>query len=87
MLSLQINKKISDTIKMKLNAAITYFTNQLPRMNYQYIAQNLTSGSGVTVAACKTLLKQGLCRSGIRWNDKGADIVLALRSLVKNTNR
>ena len=48
------NKKISDTIKKKLSAAITYFTNQLPRMNYhKYTAQNLPIGSGVIEAACK----------------------------------
>ena len=82
------NKKISDTIKKKLSTAITYFTNQLPRMNYhKYTAQNLPIGSGVTEAACKTLIKQRLCRSGMRWNDKGAAIVLSLRSLVKTTNR
>ena len=57
-------------------------------MNYhKYTAQNLPIGSGVTEAACKTLIKQRLCRSGMRWNDKGAAIVLSLRSLVKTTNR
>jgi hypothetical protein len=81
-------KKISDVIKKKLSAAITYFTNQLPRMNYhEYTAKNLPIGSGITEAACKTLIKQRLCRSGMRWKNKGASIVIALRSLVKTTER
>lgn len=81
-------KKISEVIKNKLLAAITYFTNQLPRMNYhEYIAKNLVIGSGVTEAACKTLIKQRLCRSGMRWKNKGASIVLSLRALVKTTDR
>ena len=59
-----------------------------PRMNYhEYTAKNLPIGSGVTEAACKTLIKQRLCHSGMRWNDKGASVVIALRALVKTTNR
>lgn len=81
-------KKISDVIKKKLSAAITYFTNQLPRMNYfDYRAKNLPIGSGVTEAACKTLIKQRLCRSGMRWKDKGARVVIALRALVQTPGR
>jgi hypothetical protein len=81
-------KKVSDVVKKKLSAAVTYFTNQLPRMNYYaYTAQKLPIGSGVTEAACKTLIKQRLCRSGMRWKNKGASIVLALRALVKTTDR
>ena len=81
-------KRISDVIKKKLNAAITYFTNQLPRMNYfDYTAKNFPIGSGVTEAACKTLIKQRLCCSGMRWKDKGARVVIALRALAQTTGR
>ena len=81
-------RKVSDVVKKKLSAATTYFTNQLSRMNYhEYTAKNLPIGSGITEAACKTLIKQRLCRSGMRWKNKGASIVLALRSLVKTTER
>ncbi len=38
-------------------------------------------GSGVTEAACKTLIKQRMCLSGSRWKDAGASCVLALRAL------
>lgn len=81
-------KKASELIKKKLAAAVTYFSNQLPRMNYsEYISKNLPIGSGVTEAACKTLIKQRLCRSGMRWKDRGARAVIALRALVQTTNR
>ena len=81
-------KRISDVTKKKLSAAITYFSNQLSRMNYTaYTAKNLPIGSGVTEAACKTLIKQRLCLSGMRWKNRGASIVLALRALVKTTDR
>ena len=39
-------------------------------------------GSGVTEAACKVIVKQRLCESGMKWKNKGASIVLSLRTLV-----
>lgn len=79
------NQKLSAVNKEKLDSTITYFTNQGPRMNYaQYREQNLPIGSGVTEAACKTLIKQRLCRSGMRWKNRGAAIVLALKCLDKS---
>jgi hypothetical protein len=39
-------------------------------------------GSGVTEAACKVVVKQRLCVSGARWTDRGASVVLSLRTLV-----
>ena len=67
----------------KLDAAITYFANHKHQMHYsRYRKQSLPIGSGVTEAACKTLIKQRLCQSGMRWKDKGAGIVLSLRSLM-----
>ncbi len=65
-----------------LEQAITYFENQKKRMNYsRNIDNNLPIGSGVTEAACKVLVKQRLCGSGMRWKEKGAAAVLALRAL------
>jgi len=75
--------QIKDDVESKLKAAITYFTNQSHRMKYDhYRAMNLPIGSGVTEAACKTLVKQRLCQSGMKWKDKGAALVLRLRALV-----
>ena len=72
----------------KLDAAITYFANHKHQMHYsRYRKQSLPMGSGVTEAACKTLIKQRLCQSGMRWKDKGAGIVLSLRSLMLTRGR
>ena len=52
-------------------------------MDYaQFRQKNYPIGSGVTEAACKTLVKQRLCCSGMRWKEKGASIILSLRALV-----
>ena len=66
-----------------LKTSITYFENHKSKMKYaRNQDQNLPIGSGVTEAACKTLIKQRLCNSGMRWKDKGASSVISLRSMV-----
>jgi len=52
-----------------------------------HIENNLPIGSGVTEAACKTLVKQRLCSSGMRWKDKGAKVIVSLRALVQSKGR
>ena len=64
--------------------AITYFTNQsgTGRMDYAgRVAANEPIGSGVTEAACKVIVKQRLCGSGMKWTEGGAAVVLSLRAL------
>lgn len=57
-------------------------------MNYaEDLEENLPIGFGVTEAACQTLVKQRLCQSGMKWVEKGAGIVLSLRSLVLSPGR
>ncbi len=76
--------------KKTLEAAITYFTNnnKKSRMNYwESVALNQVIGSGVTEAACKTIVKERLCLSGMRWKDKGAGVILSLRVLAHSTGR
>lgn len=83
-------QKVMDTTKTlkpethkKLQAAITYFSNHLHQMDYgRYAAAGYPIGSGVTEAACKTLVKQRLCCSGMRWTPAGAQNILSLRALV-----
>jgi hypothetical protein len=70
--------------------AITYFTNQsvAGRMDYSSrVAANEPIGSGVTEAACKVIVKQRLCGSGMKWSEDGAAVVLSLRSLSYTTER
>jgi hypothetical protein len=64
--------------------AITYFANQsgAGRMDYSgRVAANEPIGSGVTEAACKVIVKQRLCGSGMKWTEDGAAVVLSLRAL------
>jgi len=71
-------------------AAITYFTNQgrAGRMDYPpLVAAKVPIGSGVTEAACKVLVKQRLCGSGMKWKEPGAAAVLSLRCLTYTTDR
>jgi hypothetical protein len=67
-----------------VQAAITYFANQsgAGRMEYaSRVAVNEPIGSGVTEAACKVIVKQRLCGSGMKWTEEGAAVVLSLRAL------
>jgi hypothetical protein len=71
-----------------LEAAISYFDNHLPKMDYaRFRKACLPIGSGVTEAACKTVVKQRLCGSGMKWKHSGAATVLRLRSLILTEGR
>ena len=81
-------KRLTKTITEKLNSAVTYYENHKHQMLYpQYLSDHLPIGSGVTEAACKVLIKQRLCHSGMKWKERGASIVLSLRALVMSGNR
>lgn len=70
--------------------AITYFTNQTAagRMDYATrVANKEPIGSGVTEAACKVIVKQRLCGSGMKWKESGAAAVLSLRCLNHTAGR
>jgi len=80
--------RLSKSIHEDLEQAITYFKNHHHQMNYaSYRAKGYPIGSGVTEAACKTLVKQRLCCSGMRWVDRGARVILSLRVLVLTNER
>ncbi len=53
----------------------------------EHVANNLPIGSGVTEAACKTIIKARLCGSGMQWKSMGVKIVLSLRPLIKTKGR
>jgi hypothetical protein len=74
----------------EVESALTYFRNQTKgdRLNYpELVAKHIPIGSGVTEAACKVLVKQRLCRSGMRWKERGAAAVLSLRCLTYTLER
>ena len=88
MKKLYLRKNLSNIIREKLSSALTYFVNNKKMMNYANNVKNkLPIGSGVTEAACKTLVKQRLCGSGMRWNQTGAKVVLSLRGIIQSTGR
>lgn len=84
-IKLGLKKKAEKEI---LSKAITYFKNNIKakRMEYhKYVDSVLPLGSGATEAACKVIVKQRMCKSGMRWQNDGAQIVLATRSLHETT--
>ena len=81
-------KKSPKSGREKMEKAITYFTNQLKRMNYAtFVQKNQPIGSGVIEAACKTLVNQRLCNSGMRWHSDAMDNILMARSLIYSADR
>ena len=76
-----INKKISQSKKEEISKSITYFSNHMEQMDYRScLKKNIPIGSGVIEAACKVIIKQRMCNSGMKWSDDGAKNILVLRS-------
>ncbi len=81
-------KRINEKKKEKLENSITYFTNHCHKMNYvEYLNKDYPIGSGVTEAACKVIVKQRMCNSGMKWKQMGAEAVLCLRALNYSSKR
>ncbi len=75
-------KRISESVLSGLQDAITYFHNHHHQMHYaEAVARHSPIGSGVTEAACKVIVKARLCGAGMKWFERGAGIVLSLRTL------
>jgi hypothetical protein len=88
MLELSQSQEHPKAIQDNLAKAVTYFHNHLHQMNYAvWREKHYPIGSGVTEAACKTVIKQRLCCSGMRWKETGAAVVLSLRTLVLTATR
>jgi hypothetical protein len=57
-----------------------YFARNAPRLRYpEFRRQDLSVGSGVIEAGCKTVIGSRLKRSGMFWTVRGANAILALR--------
>ncbi len=73
-------KKMTDKNEKKYNSVITYFKNHMHQMDYcKHIKNKHPIGSGVVEAACKVIIKQRLCNSGMKWKVNGANTTLTLR--------
>lgn len=67
---------------------ITYFENNLKRMDYStYQKKGYPIGSGVTEAACKVVAKQRLNCAGMKWSIDVAQDTLIMRGLICTNGR
>jgi hypothetical protein len=68
-----------------LERELAYFRKNRSRMRYaSYRRRKLPIGTGVTEAACKTLVTQRMKHSGMRWLQAGGQAILTLRSLIQS---
>ena len=78
-------RKLPKERRQQLAGQVTFFSRNRALMAYADFRQRgLPIGSGPVEAACKSLVKQRLCRSGMRWSRPGGQPVLALRSIIKS---
>ena len=75
----------SRTSEKHLNEQRTYFRRNGARMPYAtFRASGWPIGSGPMEAACKTIVKTRMCRSGMRWTRSGGQNILDLRTYAKS---
>ena len=69
-----------------IHAAITYIANNRERMRYATTHRaGLPIGSGTVEATGKTIVETRMRRAGSRWEEPGAQPILALRALSTST--
>lgn len=77
--------KRSPTSEKHLGEERTYFKRNTHLMRYAtFRANGWPIGSGPIEAACKTIIKTRMGRSGMRWTRKGGQDILYLRAAVKS---
>ncbi len=65
--------------------ALRYFREGKPFMRYaEYRAKAWFIGSGVIEGACKNVVAERFCRSGMFWSGAGLEAMLPLRAIVKS---
>lgn len=75
---LRINEEACDK-------ALRYFREGKPYMKYgEYRAKGWFIGSGVIEGACKAVVAQRFCQSGMFWSHKGLEAMLPLRAIIKS---
>jgi hypothetical protein len=68
-----------------LAAERTFFRRNQHRMAYaSFRRRGLPIGSGPVEAACKSLVRTRLCRSGMRWSREGGQRILTFRCYAKS---
>ena len=77
--------ELSKLRKQDLKTELTFFRRNYKKMKYHhFLEKGWPIGSGPVEAACKSIVKTRLCRSGMRWMISGGQAVLNLRSIVKS---
>ena len=77
--------KFSKSRRAALDAERTFFGRNGHRMDYAHFRhKGWPIGSGPVEAACKSVVKTRLCRSGMRWSRSGGQHILSLRTYVKS---
>lgn len=77
--------RLSKSHRAALDTERTFFTRNAHRMDYAYFREHgWPIGSGPVEAACKSVVKTRLCRSGMRWSRTGGQHILSLRTYVKS---
>jgi hypothetical protein len=75
-------ERLKGNKRKQVQKTITYFENHKKWMKYdQYLKEGLPIASGVVESTCGHLIKDRMERAGCRWNIKGAEAVLKLRSI------
>jgi hypothetical protein len=75
----------SQALREQLEAVLTYFGNNVHRMEYpEYLAEGWHIGSGVVESACKTVVGQRLKGAGMRWGEEGAHAMCHVRALYRS---
>ena len=81
----EMTHRLSKSARDALATQRTYFQRNCAKMTYaDFRRRGMPIGSGPVEAACKTLVKARLCRSGMRWSREGGQRILDLRTYVKS---
>jgi hypothetical protein len=79
-------KNLSKSRQEALQCERTFFRNNNHRMEYaRFRREGRPIGGGPVEAACKSLVKTRLCRSGMRWSRNGGQHIPTLRTYVKSS--
>jgi len=79
------SERLSKSRRKALGAERRFFQRNKDRMGYaSFRRRGLPIGSGPVEAACKSIVKTRLCRSGMRWSRSGGQRILDLRCYVKS---
>ena len=78
---------LSKSAKDLLDKTITYFTNHQHKMDYKtYLEQGLPVSTALVESSCGHLVKDRMERSGMRWSLKGAQNMMDIRAVKKNSD-